>query len=118
MSISTERILMRIHVKESDKAISGPHRGAPLWEAIFRDLRERDLAGATVTRGIAGFSRGEPTRGAFSEFLAHDLPIVIEVIDEAARIDAIRPDLEAMIGNGIVTFERVEALIFRSSDRS
>jgi PII-like signaling protein len=49
--------------------------------------------------------------------LSEDLPIVIEAVDEAERIDAILPKLDEMVGEGLVTVERVEVVAYRSNRR-
>lgn len=107
---------MRIYIKESDRTIDGPRAGRPLWESLVDDFRARELAGVTVLRGIAGYGITHTARSIFSELLAHDLPIVIEVVDTRENIDRVRPDLEGLIGTGVVTFERVDTIIFRRDD--
>jgi PII-like signaling protein len=106
-------LLLRIFIGESDKAAEGPHHGKPLWEAILNDFRERGLSGATVTRGIAGFGANAKIRSALSEYLSSDLPIVIEAVDNESKILKVVPDLEQMIGGGLVTLEKVEIILYR-----
>lgn len=106
--------IMRIFIGESDKAAHGPYQGKPLWEALLKDFRARGLRGATVLRAIAGFgahSRKEHT--IFSEYLSSDLPIVIEVVDEAEKIRSLLPDIEQMLDGGMVTIEPVEVAIYQ-----
>lgn len=107
------RILMRIFIGESDRAAQGPYEGQPLWEALLRDFRDRGLAGATVVHAISGFGASARQRTILSEYLSLDLPIVIEVVDTQENIDRVVPDLDAMIGGGLVTMERVEVLVYR-----
>lgn len=38
--------------------------------------------------------------------LSQDLPIVIEVIENAERIEKMLPELDQMIGGGLVTLEK------------
>jgi PII-like signaling protein len=40
---------------------------------------------------------------------------VIEVVDSADRIDRILPFLDEMVGEGMVTVERVQVIAYRSS---
>src|ERR671933_1407392 len=97
-----ERTLMRIHVGERDK-----YRGRPLYQAIVELLRERHYAGATVFRAIMGFGASARLRTDRLEFLSLDLPIVIECVETEERIQAILPELDAMIGGGLITLEKV-----------
>ena len=46
---------------------------------------------------------------------AEDGRLVIEVVDEAARIDAVLPMLDEMVADGLVTLERVEVVQYRAN---
>jgi PII-like signaling protein len=107
-------MLMRIFIGESDKAAHGKFKGKPLWEALLNDFRERGLAGCTVIRAIAGFGASAKARNILSEYLSSDLPIVIEVVDRESKIRNVMPDLEEMIGGGMVTLEKVDMVMYRS----
>ena len=103
-----DRILMRIHIGERDK-----YRGKPLYEAIVNLLRERHYAGATVFRAIMGFG---PTARLHTDKilrLSTDLPLVIECVDTEEKINAILPELDHMIGGGLVTLEKARVITYR-----
>ena len=106
-------MLLRIFIGESDKAAHGKFKGKPLWEALLNDFRERGLAGCTVTRAIAGFGASAKARNILSEYLSSDLPIIIETVDRESRIHSVMPDLEEMIGGGMVTLEKVDVRLYR-----
>ena len=99
---------MRIHIGERDK-----YDGRPLYEAIVRLLRERQLAGATVFRGIMGFGATAAIHTEKVLRLSLDLPIVIECVDTEDKIQAILPELDGMIGGGLVTLERARVILYR-----
>lgn len=103
-----ERTLMRIHIGESDK-----HHGKPLYKAIVELLRERHYAGATVFRAMTGFGASARVRTDRIEVLSLDLPIVIEVVETEDKIQAILPDLDDMIGGGLITLERARVIMYR-----
>jgi hypothetical protein len=42
--------------------------------------------------------------------LSEDLPFVIEIVDAEEKINAFLPALDAMMGSGLVTLERVKVL--------
>ncbi|HEX9644079.1 MAG TPA: DUF190 domain-containing protein [Acidimicrobiia bacterium] len=109
MDESTDNKLLRIFIGESDT-----HDGRPLYEAIVETLRREGLAGATVLRGIEGFGKSSRLHTAHVLRLSDDLPIVIECVDASAKIEAILPALDAMIGDGLVTLERVEVRLYRA----
>ena len=103
-----ERVLMRIHIGERDK-----FQGRPLYEAIVHLLRQRHYAGATVFRGIMGFGA---TAGIHTEKvlrLSLDLPIVVECVETEEKIQAILPELDGMIGGGLITLERAIVIVYR-----
>ena len=111
-----ERILMRIFIGESDKCTREPYRGKPLYEALLVMFREKGFAGATVVRAIAGFGASAKMHTDRLLRLSLDLPIIVEVVEREERIEAVLPTLEAMIGGGLVTLERVRVIVYRASD--
>lgn len=104
----TEGRLLRIHIGERDH-----HEGMPLFEWIVRQARDRGLAGATVLRGLEGFGAHSRIHTAKVLRLSADLPVVVEIVDSEAKIEAFLPMLEDAIGEGLVTLERVELRFFR-----
>ena len=103
-----ERTLMRIHIGESDR-----YRGKPLYKEIVDLLRERHYAGATVFRAMTGFGASARVRTDRIEVLSLDLPIVVEVVETEARIQAILPELDEMISGGLITLERARVIMYR-----
>jgi PII-like signaling protein len=104
-----ERTLMRIHIGESDRL-----HGKPLYEAIVELLRREKFSGATVLRGVAGYGSSSVYHTDKVLRLSQDLPIVIEVIESTERIDKILPELDGVIGGGLVTLEKVRVILYRS----
>lgn len=105
-----ERVLMRIHVGEADR-----YQGKPLYTEIVGLLHSRRYAGATVLRGMMGF--GASTQLHTDRFLelSVDLPIIIECIETEQRIEEILPELDKMIGGGLITLERVRVIMYRGN---
>jgi PII-like signaling protein len=110
MTIEGEALLVRIYVGESDT-----HEGRPLYDAIVRRLRERGIRGVSVFRGIEGFGRSSRVHTTRILALSEDLPILVEAVDAADRVRAVLPELEAMVGGGLITLEKVEVLVYRSA---
>jgi hypothetical protein len=104
-----ERTLMRIHIGELDK-----FHGKPLHLAIVELLRQRHYAGVTVIRGMMGFGASSRLHTDLVEVLSVDLPIVIECVDTEERIQAILPDLDEMLGRGLITLERAQVIMYRA----
>jgi uncharacterized protein len=110
MNHETDNRLLRMFIGESDT-----FEGRPLYEAIVEELRRQGLAGATVLRGIEGFGKSSHLHTAHILRLSADLPIVIECVDTYEKIEAILPKLDDMIGDGLVTMERVEVRVYRAN---
>lgn len=112
-----ERILMRIFIGESDRCAEGPYEGKPLYGALLTMFRERGFAGATVLRGIAGFGASAKVHTDRILRLSMDLPIVLEVVDTEEKIEEVRPELDRMIGGGLITLERAHVILYRPAGR-
>ena len=103
-----ERVLMRIHLGERDK-----FEGEPLYWAIVQLLRRRHYAGATVTRGIMGFGASSRVHSAKFLELSLDLPIVVECVETEEKINEILPELDEIVGGGLITLEKVNVIAYR-----
>lgn len=112
MQIPRDAMLLRIFIGEDDK-----HGHIPLYEAIVLKARELHLAGATVLRGPMGFGHSSRLHTAKIVRLSEDLPFVIEIVDSEEKIDAFLPVLDAMMGNGLVTLEKVRVLQYGPSNK-
>ena len=110
MKIEGTGLLLRIYIGESDQ-----WHGKPLYQAIVELARERGLAGATVLRGIEGFGAKAHLHTSRILRLSEDLPVLIEVVDQEDRLRAILPELDGMVGEGLITLERVEVIAYRAS---
>ncbi len=108
MEIPQDALLLRIFIGESDR---WEHK--PLYEAIVLKARELHLGGATVLRGPMGFGKTSRLHTAKVLELSMDLPLVIEIVDSEANINAFLPELDKMITGGLVTLEKVKVLHYR-----
>ncbi|MCJ7710980.1 MAG: DUF190 domain-containing protein, partial [Chloroflexi bacterium] len=68
----------------------------------------------SVFRGIEGFGRSSRVHTTRILALSEDLPILVEAVDEEARLRPVLAELEPMIGGGLVTVERIEVVVYRS----
>src|SRR5579863_6911594 len=99
MQIPKDAALLRIFIGEKDR-----HGHSPLYEALVLKAREAGLAGATVIRGPLGFGPSSILH------TAEDLPIIIEIVDAEARIEAFLPTLDGMMTSGLITIEKVRVI--------
>jgi PII-like signaling protein len=113
MQIPEDAVLLRIFIGESDR-----FRHQPLYEAIVLKAREMQMAGATVLRGPMGFGKSSHLHTAKILRLSMDLPIVIEIVDSEARVNAFLPVLDHMMGGGLVTLERAKVIRYQDQGKS
>ena len=105
MKLDGEGTLLRIYLGELDK-----WHHQPLYEAIVLKAREMGLASATVLRGPMGFGANSHLHTAKILRLSEDLPVLIEIIDKAPRIDELIAALDQMDDIGLMTCEPVTVL--------
>ena len=111
MKLGGEGRLLRIFIGEADT-----WHGKPLYQALVERVRQEGLAGATVLRGIEGFGADSRLHTSRILRLSEDLPVVIEIVDTPEQIDRVVPILDEMVGEGMLTLERVQIVSYRSSD--
>jgi len=93
---------VQVYVGEAD------HVGhKPRHTAILEYLRREGAAGATVTRGVAGFGVHSRIHTASILDLSADLPIVVTWIDRPDEVERLLPGVLELAGSGIVTREDV-----------
>ncbi len=95
--------LLRIFVNERDT-----WHGGPLYCEIVEMLKREHVAGASVFRGVEGFGSHREIHLASVWKFGGKLPVLVEVVDDEAKIASLIPRLEAMIAEGAMTLERVE----------
>ncbi len=111
--LTGERVLMRIHIGERDK-----FEGKPLYAAIVEVLRRRKYAGATVLRAIMGFGASTTLHTDRIEVLSLDLPVIVECVETAERIEAVLPEIDEMMDGGLITLEKANVITYRGRRNS
>ncbi len=113
MTLPKEGFLLRIFIGEADR-----YEGRPLYEWIVHRAREQGLAGATVIRGIEGFGAHSRIHTARFLRLSEDLPIIIEIVDTAEKIEQFLEIIDPAIVEGLATLERVQVRFYRAGEVS
>jgi PII-like signaling protein len=106
--VLAEADLVRVFIGESDK-----HDEKPLYEIIVSEARKRHMAGATVLRGLMGFGSHSLVHTAKILRLSEDLPIIVEIVDAPDRISEFLPELDRLVGEGLITIEKARVLAYR-----
>ncbi len=100
---------LRIYLGERDA-----HKGRPLAEALVRSARDHGLAGATVFRGVEGYGVNSRIHSLHPLTLSADLPVLVEIIDVPARIEAFVPVVLQMLTAGaLVTLDDVTVVLYK-----
>jgi uncharacterized protein len=111
MQAPQSAVLLRIYTEEGKQ---NNHR--PLHEDIILRARRLGLAGATVLRGPMGYGQSHVLHTAKILDLSARLPLVIEIVDTADKIQSLINELGDMPDIGLVTTEKVEVIHYGGGD--
>ena len=113
MELQGQSKLLRIFVGEIDRI---GHQ--LLYEAILMAAKEKGMAGGTVLKGIMSFGASSRVHVARLIELSEDLPIVIEIVDQADKIDSFLPAVNELFEKcgrgGLITIEKVDVLYYKA----
>src|ERR1019366_3904045 len=90
---------------------SARHHGVPVYTGILDFLFHNGIAGATVVKGVAGFGAKHRIHSAHILEISDHLPIKIEFIETREKVDAILPELEKMIGSGLIEVQETSIIV-------
>ncbi|HTU92842.1 MAG TPA: DUF190 domain-containing protein, partial [Gemmataceae bacterium] len=105
MKIECDARLVTVYVNSTDQ-----WHGRPLYSAIVELCRERGISGATVIRCAEGYGAGGRLHSTRLLELSENLPVRIEIVDIAERIDPLLAPLGEMIGEGLVTVSHIHIM--------
>lgn len=83
-------------------------QGKPLYRAIVEQVQQQGVAGATVTRGIEGFGPQHHLSTDRLPDIADNLPLIVEIVESAEKVEALLPLLDRMVQRGMMTVIPVE----------
>jgi PII-like signaling protein len=107
-----EQMMVRVFLGEGDT-----WHGKLLHVALLERFRKEGLAGATVFRGIAGFGARSVVHTSSILRLSEDLPIVVEMVDTPEHVERMLPIVDEMVGEGLVTVEKVRVIKYAPGSR-
>jgi len=117
LEISGQAVLLRIFIGESDKL-----GHMPLYEAIVKQARDAGLAGATVLKGVLGYGATARIRTTKILDLSADLSMVVEIVDEEAKVAAFQQRLSELFDEancgGLVTLENIRVIHYLPENSS
>jgi CBS-domain-containing membrane protein len=97
--------VLTMYLGESDQ-----WQGQQLYVAILQVLRDAGCAGATVTRAIAGYGAGARLHETKAWQWSSDAPVVIQIVDQPARLQRLIPRLQEMTQGGLMTLHETDVL--------
>ncbi len=98
MKVQGKAKILTVYLDEADLS-----RGRPLYLVLLDRLKRDGLSGATAFRAIAGFGVHKTMHSSGILDLSANLPIAVQVIDDAERIAAFLPVLDELVPEGLVT---------------
>jgi PII-like signaling protein len=107
VKVEAEAKLVTIYINSTDH-----WHGQPLYAAIVQLCKDRGVAGATVSSAVEGYGGSGRIHTRRLLELSENLPVRIEIVDVADRIDPLLIALEPMIREGLVTVSNVHILRF------
>jgi PII-like signaling protein len=109
MRMDAEQVLCRVQLSSGSR-----HGLLPRYEWIVRTARREGLRGATVLKGFFGLSPGGAVLDGQTWSLSQKLPVIVELVDEAPRIEGLLAEIEPAFDDGVITLERAHVLVYRS----
>ncbi len=98
---------VRIYVNEGDRI-----RSVPADQALVEFLRRENAQGATVLRGVEGFGATGEIHVSHLADIARKLPLVVEWIDAAERVERLLPRVKEMVPRGLITVDDTEIVLY------
>ncbi|OEU69280.1 MAG: hypothetical protein BA863_03685 [Desulfovibrio sp. S3730MH75] len=108
MELPKKAIRLKIFTGEENRL---NHR--PLFEVIVNEARKQGLAGATVYRGVMGYGINSQVRTTSILRLSEDLPMIIEIIDSADKIEKFKNFLTETMTEGLITAEEIKIVFHK-----
>jgi PII-like signaling protein len=100
--IPPDNAMLCIYLNVNDKC----HR-VELYRAIIEAARHFPIAGASVFPVEVGYGAHRRIHDAASEYTSFEIPIVIELVDTAAKLSQFGNELQTMMREGLLTLRPV-----------
>lgn len=112
MTVAAEQVLCRFQLSNVVR-----HGMSPLYEWIVEQAHHAGLQGATVLKGIYGVRPDGTVLEEHAWSISQELPVIVEIVDEPPRIEALLAAVEPAFRDGVITLERAHVLPSRARAR-
>src|SRR5271157_2318277 len=99
---------VKISIYLSDGA---KHHGVPVYASLLDFLFHSGIAGATVTKGVAGFGHAHRIHSANILELSDHLPIKIEFLESQERVDQVMPEVQKRVTSGLIEVQETTVIV-------
>ncbi|HLN29693.1 MAG TPA: DUF190 domain-containing protein [Gemmataceae bacterium] len=113
MKIEVDAKMVTVFVNSTDQ-----WHGRPLYTAIVHLCQEKGIAGATVVRCVEGYGSSRHLHTSRLLELSENLPVRIDIVDIAERVEPLLVALGEMIGEGLVTVSNVHIMKYLSDPKA
>lgn len=103
--IPIEATLLRMYLNGNDR-----RHGKPLYRAVVETARSLHLAGASVFLVDLCYGAHRQIHDAKSDYSSFAIPVVLDFVDAAAKLDAFLVEVDAMVGEGLVVLRPVRVI--------
>lgn len=97
MDIPPEAVLLRVYLNASDR-----RHGKAVYKVVVETARAMHIAGASVFLVDFSYGAHRQLHDAKSDYLSFDIPVVVEVVDAAERVERLLAELDAIVAEGLV----------------
>ncbi len=107
MELNSEAVVLRIHTGEATR-----YQDKPLYKYLIELFRKEGLSGCTVLRAIDGYGKTSHAHTTSILRLSADLPVVVEVVDTKKNIERVKPLLDGVVTEGLITEQTVTVVLY------
>lgn len=105
MNSETKYQILKIYISEDTR-----YKNHNLYNALVFKLKELNIVGLTVTRGIAGYGHNKIIYTSRFVEMSSSLPIIIEAVDTKENIERVIPEIKAMVNEGLITLSDIDVI--------
>lgn len=111
MTLPAKAVRLKIYTGEENRI-----RHRPLYEVIVEEARKHGITGASVYRGVMGYGENSQVRTTSILRLSEDLPLIIEIVDSADKIENFKEFLTQNMTEGLITTDEVNIIFHKHNE--